>query len=96
MSHGDFQSPMGSHGTSGLPSGGANPRMVNAMRRATHSNYPLASSSAFNAYEYGNRGTAVPEPLRALSAQERAINVVWRWSPDLGTYVSDIYPAGLP
>jgi len=69
--------------------------MANAMRRSTHGNHPLASAGQWDAYQYGNRGTAAPEALRPLSDAERAVNTTWRWSPDLGTYVSDEHPSGI-
>lgn len=68
---------------------------MSGLRRATLGNYPTREEADRPAYQYGNRGTSAPEPLRPLSDAERAVNTTWRWSPDLATYVSDEYPTGI-
>jgi hypothetical protein len=56
--------------------------------------HPRGMSRTFHAM-YGHDRPSSPEGMRALTDEERAINVVWTWDADLGTYTSEAYPEGI-
>ena len=55
---------------------------------------PLGPSSRTYAI-YGHDRPSSPEGMRNLTAGEQAVNEVWTWDPQRGTYVCPAYPDGL-